>query len=248
MKWEVLPQLEEKDQVVNTPVEPSLIRTRHLLSSSVNVMSAICGFSYQSNRDRITLFSTQGMVETKIAVTILLDVSELETSTCTLWSWRGSHRVKGDNTALQYTGTNTMHKMPARKESKALSPAVQKNKNPAEKHYSASKRDIWDSVWIARLTKAGWDVFNYWETKTRLILLRSSLAIPSQLCLGCRERWGGCSAPHPAGTQNPPAQSPGRAWMYRRCTEEASICKWICIHCLSKDTAKLFTTGFCMLR
>lgn len=63
----------------------------------------------------------------------------------------------------------------------------------------------------------GWlrsNVFNYWEIKTRLILLRSSPAVSPQLHLGCRGRWeaglGAGSHWNPA----PPGHGPSRRSLY----------------------------------
>lgn len=187
-------------------------------------MSTVCGFSCQANRDRITSFSTQGMAGVHTAVAILLDVTVLEALSCTLRSWRGSPRVRGmdlfyprtrgHDTTSQYLGMRLRirHQLEWSAVQSPSSCITDKNKKIHLKNI-IQQTDGHLGFSVNFKTDRGWlrsNVFNYWEIKTRLILLRSSPAVSPQLCLGCRGRWEGGLGAGSHQNPAPPRHGPSR--------------------------------------
>lgn len=176
-------------------------------SSKCHVNRLWVFLSSKQGQDHILLYPRNGrdhpLPGVHIAVAILLDVTVLEALSCTLGSWRGSPRVRGmdlfyprtrgDDTTSQYLGMRLClrHQLEWSAVQSPSSCITDKNKKihlkniiqQIDRHLGFSVNFKTDRGWLRS------NVFNYWEIKTRLILLRSSPAVSPQLCLGCRGRW-----------------------------------------------------------
>lgn len=122
-----------------------------------------------------------------------------------------------------------------------------KKKDPAEKHYSANKTGIWDSVWISRLTEAGREVMYLIIEKPRQGWFSCGPArLSPRSCVWAAEGGErGGSVPGPTGTLHPSATDPlDGACMYKRCPEKLALLQSTTTHTIGQLFREM---QFCMM-